>query len=111
MTRRTAVLQLTRVPDVNGRPDGRSLLILLIVGFMLLPISANAQGSLEKVAVSLHDNWYVQSSANVTATGATISTQGFSIAGWLKTNIPATPVGAQLDNALYPSPYVGQNAQ
>ncbi len=88
-----------------------ALLILLVMTSTLLPISANGQGSLEKVAVSLHDNWYVQSSANVTATGATISTPGFSPAGWLKTNIPATPVGAQLDNALYPSPYVGQNAQ
>jgi len=88
-----------------------TLLILLTISFTLSSIFANGQGSLEKVAVSLHDNWYVQSSANVTATGATISTPGFSTTGWLKTKIPATPVGAQLDNALYPSPYVGQNAQ
>src|SRR5205814_8578409 len=31
--------------------------------------------------------------------------------GWLSTSIPATPIGAQLDAALYPSPYVGMNSQ
>jgi len=70
-----------------------------------------AQGSLEKVAVSLHDGWFVQSSANTTATGAQISTPGFSTAAWLATSIPATPVGAQVQNGIYPSPYVGMNSQ
>jgi len=63
------------------------------------------------ISISLHDNWFVQSSANVTATGAAISTPGFSTAGWLKTSIPATPVGAQVANGVYPSPYVGMNSQ
>jgi exo-1,4-beta-D-glucosaminidase len=79
--------------------------------FLLVTTSAIAQGSLEKVAVPLHDGWFVQSSANVTATGAQISTPGFSTAGWLATSIPATPVGAQVDNGVYPSPYVGMNSQ
>jgi exo-1,4-beta-D-glucosaminidase len=70
-----------------------------------------AQGSLEKVAVSLHDGWFVQSSANTTATGAQISTPGFSTAGWLRSSIPATAVGAQVGNGIYPSPYVGMNSQ
>src|SRR5260370_14303711 len=82
------------------------------VGSVLcLALSAPAQGSLEKVAVSLRDKWFVQSSANVTATGAQISTPGFSTTGWLQTSIPATPVGAQVGNTIYPSPYLGMNAQ
>jgi len=85
--------------------------MILMTSLFGVGLSAFAQGSLEKVAVSLHDNWYVQSSANVTATGATISTPGFSTAGWLKTSIPATPVGAQVGNGVYPSPYVGMNSQ
>jgi len=90
----------------------RSMLAILVVGTAaaLVP-SAVAQGSLEKVAVSLKNGWFVQSSANTTATGAQISTPGFSTAGWLQTAIPATPVGAQVANAIYPSPYVGLNAQ
>jgi exo-1,4-beta-D-glucosaminidase len=83
----------------------------LVVSALCLALSALGQGSLEKLAVSLHDNWFVQSSANVTATGAQISTPGFSTAGWLTTSIPATPVGAQVGNAIYPSPYVGMNSQ
>jgi exo-1,4-beta-D-glucosaminidase len=77
----------------------------------ILEPAVMAQGSLEKVAVSLHDGWFVQSSANTTATGAQISTPGFSTAGWLATSIPATPVGAQVQNGIYPSPYVGMNSQ
>ncbi|MFL6350510.1 MAG: glycosyl hydrolase 2 galactose-binding domain-containing protein [Bryobacteraceae bacterium] len=86
-------------------------IILATSSLILLTIPANGQGSLEKVAVSLHDGWLVQSSANVTASGAVISTPGYAASGWLKTSIPATPVGAQVENSIYPSPYVGTNAQ
>ncbi len=87
------------------------LVSMVMVACAVFTIRAAGQGSLEKVAVSLHDNWFVQSSANVTAGGAAISTPGFSTAGWLSTNIPATPVGAQVANGIYPSPYVGMNSQ
>src|SRR5204863_9417544 len=50
-----------------------------LVGLLcILSGSAIAQGSLEKVAVSLHDNWFVHTSAGLTATGAQISTPGFA---------------------------------
>jgi exo-1,4-beta-D-glucosaminidase len=84
---------------------------LLTVPVVMVAVAAFGQGSLEKVAVSLHNGWFVHSSAGVTATGAQISTPGFSTAGWMTTSIPATPLGAQLDAGLYPSPYVGTNAQ
>src|SRR2546423_3485688 len=97
----------------NVMSDPRSRLFVLLAAVMSLGVSplARAQGSLEKVAVSLHDGWFVQSSSNTTATGAQISTPGFSTVGWLPTSIPATPVGAQVQNGIYPSPYVGQNSQ
>src|SRR5438477_12509997 len=84
---------------------------LSIGSIFLLTGTARPQGSLEKVAVSLHNGWFVQSAANVTATGAQISTPGFSTTGWLATSIPATPVGAQVQNGIYPDPHVGLNAQ
>jgi exo-1,4-beta-D-glucosaminidase len=77
---------------------------------LLWTTPALGQGSLEKVAVSLRNNWYVQSSANVTDSGATISTPGYAHSGWLLTEIPATPLGAQFDNHLVSSPYVNENA-
>lgn len=83
----------------------------VVVCALGLPRVARSQGSLEKVAVSLHDGWFVQSSANTTATGAQISTPGFSTAGWMATSIPATPIGAQVQAGIYPSPYVGMNSQ
>jgi exo-1,4-beta-D-glucosaminidase len=94
------------------RFEHRSILTMLAAGVVCLTApSVCAQGSLEKVAVSLHDGWFVQSSANTTATGAQISMPGFSAAGWLATSIPATPVGAQVGNGIFPDPHVGLNAQ
>jgi len=90
----------------------RNILTMLAAGVVCLAApSVFAQGSLEKVAVSLHNGWFVQSSANTTATGAQISTPGFSTAGWLQTSIPATPVGAQVGNGIFPDPHLGLNAQ
>jgi len=85
--------------------------LILMGSIFVITAPAAGQGALEKVAVSLHDGWFVQSSANVTATGAQISTPGFSPTGWFKTSIPATPVGAQVENGIYPSPYLGMNSQ
>src|SRR2546423_3331447 len=82
-----------------------SLFLVLALAF-----AAHAQGKLEKVAVNLHNNWFVQSSAKVTDTGAVISTPGYAHSGWLQTNIPATPLGAEFDNHLVASPYVNENA-
>ena len=47
---------------------------LLVSSVLLFTISALGQGSLEKVAVSLHDNWYVQSSANLTSRSVSVLT-------------------------------------
>src|SRR5260370_30893804 len=94
------------------RLHGFVLRVVLFMGSVLcVSVSAIAQGSLEKVAVSLRDGWFIHTSANVTATGAQISTPGFSTTGWLQTSIPATPVGAQVGNGIYPSPYAGMNSQ
>lgn len=47
----------------------------------------------------------------MTDSGATISTPGYAHSGWPLTNIPATPLGAQFDNGLVPSPYLNENAK
>lgn len=87
------------------------VLALWVGSLVLLPMSAMGQRSFEGVAGSVNDGWFVQSSARVTATGAEISTPGFSPTGWLKTSIPATPIGAQAENGVFPSPYVGKNSR
>lgn len=95
---------------ITRRPGSLLPWALGLALFSGLAIPAFGQGELEKVAVNLHNNWYVESSANVTDSGAVISTPGYAHTGWLETNIPATPVGAQFDNGLVPSPYVNENA-
>src|SRR5438067_2225287 len=98
------------MPYVRLRFRSPALQFLFLSFVFAAVLPATGQGKLEKVAVNLHNNWFVQSSATVTDTGATISTPGYAHSGWLQTNIPATPVGAQFDNNLVPSPYVNENA-
>jgi exo-1,4-beta-D-glucosaminidase len=86
-----------------------ALQFLFLLPFAIV-LPATGQGKLENVAVNLHNNWFVQSSASVADTGATISTPGYAHSGWLQTNIPATPLGAEFDNHLVPSPYLNENA-
>src|ERR1700734_4363632 len=52
---------------------------------------------LDKLPVSrmyLHGAWQIQSSCEVKATGAQISTLGFDASGWHAANVPTTAVGA-----------------
>src|SRR5437660_11647281 len=90
------------------RSPALQFLFLSFVFAAVLP--ATGQGKLEKVAVNLHNNWYVQSSATVTDTGATISTPRYAHSGCLQTNIPATPLGAEFDNHPVASAYGKENA-
>src|SRR5438270_7273662 len=98
------------MPYVRLRFRSPALQFLFLSFVFAAVLPATGQGKLEKVAVNLHNNWYVQSSATVTDTGATISTPGYAHSGWLQTNIPATPLGAEFDNHLVASPYVNENA-
>jgi exo-1,4-beta-D-glucosaminidase len=78
---------------------------------LFLQTTAGAQGPLENVSVSLHNGWYVHSSVGLTAAGDQISAPGFHPKEWLKTSIPATPIGAQVENHILPSPYAGSQSR
>ena len=70
-------------------------------------IAPAAQGQEERTY--LHKNWQIQSSCDVKAGGEQISTVGFDAAGWHKSNIPATVVGALVTDKTYPDPNHGMN--
>jgi len=70
-------------------------------------IAADSSGSANRTY--LHKNWELQSSCEVKATGDQISQTGFDTAGWHKTDIPATVVGALVTDKTYPDPNYATN--
>jgi exo-1,4-beta-D-glucosaminidase len=57
----------------------------------------------------LRENWSIQSSANVPADGAAISTVGFPSRDWYPATLPSTVLSALVRDEVYPDPYAGTN--
>ncbi len=57
----------------------------------------------------LHRGWAIQSSAQVTASGAALSTPGFPTPGWIPAAVPSTVFNALVENHRVPDPDVGMN--
>ena len=59
--------------------------------------------------IPLRSGWRVQSSCQIHATGAQISTAEFDTDGWHSTNVPSTVVAALVADGTYPDPDYGMN--
>ena len=57
--------------------------------------------------IPLSQNWSLQSSCDVKATGHEIATPGFRATGWHKASVPTTVVAALVADGTYPDPYFG----
>ena len=75
----------------------------LLGGITTASEDSESQGKL------LRQNWFIQSSADVHAEGATVSTVGFPSSGWYPAAVPTTVVGALVEDKVYPDPYTGMN--
>ncbi|HEY2548437.1 MAG TPA: glycoside hydrolase family 2 protein [Candidatus Acidoferrum sp.] len=67
---------------------------------------------LDRLPVSgilLKSGWQIQSSCVAKATGEQISAAGFDASLWHKSNLPATVVGALVNDKTYPEPFLGTN--
>ena len=57
----------------------------------------------------LRDDWKVQSSAQVSATGDQVSQPSFRTQGWYSTSAPKTVFAVLIENGVYKDPYYGMN--
>ena len=64
------------------RPFAACLWLLLAATPLAAPLAAQR--------LALHTGWQIQSSAQVTASGAALSTPGFPTPGWLPASVPST---------------------
>jgi exo-1,4-beta-D-glucosaminidase len=79
---------------------------------LLIVARCNATGtSLESQPskIPLAQDWHLQSSCEVKATGQVIATAGFRTDGWHKATVPTTVVAALVADGTYPDPYLGTN--
>jgi exo-1,4-beta-D-glucosaminidase len=82
------------------------LVIAVSFGIPKLAIAADSESA---TRTYLHKNWQLQSSCEAKATGDQISMPGFDAASWHKANIPATVVGALVNDKTYPDPNYATN--
>ena len=57
----------------------------------------------------LSNDWQIQSSSKVKASGDIISTTDFDAVQWLPTRVPTTVLAALVENGVYKDPYFGKN--
>ena len=57
----------------------------------------------------LHENWQIQSSAPLKASGEEISTKNFETRGWYPATVPSTVVGTLVENHVYSEPFFDLN--
>jgi exo-1,4-beta-D-glucosaminidase len=86
------------------RHGRRASPILGLVLYGLAAAQANAQDKL-----LLRKNWQLQSSCEVKASAAQISSAGFDASAWHHTDVPSTVVGALVSDKTYPDPNYGTN--
>jgi exo-1,4-beta-D-glucosaminidase len=79
---------------------------LLLAGFVSSSVLAQKTGS---STIVLHDNWSIQSSANLKEGGKNISKSGYAATGWYPTSVPSTVLAALVANKVYADPYYGNN--
>ena len=72
------------------------------------PKAAESAGK-SLTAFDLLKGWEIQSSCNVKEAGEQVSRAGLATAGWHKTTVPNTVVGALVDDKTYPDPTYGAN--
>jgi len=80
-------------------------LFLILVG--CLQNCGHATESLGRTLLA--DGWELQSSANISANGPTISTAEFKPEGWFKATVPSTVVGCLVEDGVYKDPFFGMN--
>jgi exo-1,4-beta-D-glucosaminidase len=77
----------------------------------LLPLLASGSQVLNQNTILLRDNWSIQSSVKVKATGKEISVVSWQQEKWYPASVPSTVLGTLVENKVFPDPYFGTNLQ
>lgn len=88
----------------------RSLLVCLaLISTVALAAFAAPSDSSASPTVTLRQNWFIASSADVRDGGAAISLPGYTTRDWYPATVPTTVLSALVNDQVYPDPYTGMN--
>lgn len=88
----------------------RSLLVCLtIIAAATLAADAAPPDGNASPNITLRQNWFIASSADVRDGGGTISSSGYSTRDWYPATVPTTVLSALVNDQVYPDPYTGMN--
>jgi len=87
----------------------RFLILILVSIFLWTAGFAQTNSKAADPKFSLNDGWALQSSAKVSEKGEAIASPSFQSKGWIKANVPATVVAAQVKSGALPDPFDGMN--
>ncbi len=94
----------------DGRARNCFVCVAVIVFAAFAPSFAFAQTfETPDARVPLHADWRLQSSCQISVTGAQISTPDFKPTGWHSTRVPSTVVAALVADGTYPDPDFDMN--
>ena len=87
-------------------------LTALLLCLCALPILAENREYLKLDSHRKHggeQEWKMMKAQEVKATGAEVSSVGFSTEGWTEATVPGTVLSNLVENGVYPEPYFGRN--
>lgn len=87
-------------------------LTALLLCLCALPILAENREYLKLDSHRKHggeQEWKMMKAQEVKATGAEVSSVGFSTEGWAEATVPGTVLSNLVENGVYPEPYFGRN--
>jgi exo-1,4-beta-D-glucosaminidase len=82
-------------------------LLLVSFSFSLLLSAAYAAG--QQARLPLNEEWAIQSSAQVSDPGQTLSLPGHATTGWYAATVPTTVLATLVKHGVYPNPDFGMN--
>ncbi|HEU0047035.1 MAG TPA: beta galactosidase jelly roll domain-containing protein, partial [Nitrososphaera sp.] len=85
-------------------------LMVGVAGFLMFSLTVTAETAKPSPStLPLNNAWFLQSSSEVKADGAAISTSLYRPQGWYAVNLPTTVARALVQNKVVPEPYFGMN--
>ena len=102
-------------PQIRSRQPvnnlvSRTFLPIFLAALLFPKVFAQPRSSgLESGGSIAVGEWSLQSSAQVTEGGETLSTPGFQVTGWHKAEVPGTVIGSLVSDKTVPDPYFGIN--
>lgn len=91
------------------RRQALSSLFCLVLLFALPDAGRAASAPPSATRLPLERGWELQSSCSLKSSGRKISSPGFDASRWLKTTVPATALGAQVNAGKFEDPFFGTN--